>query len=67
MRNSPMPSFGLKINKPGYHPEIYKDFIGKDSPGHKYFPTESKVKRMEPSYSLPKFDRFHKPGTLAKL
>jgi len=67
LKNAPKITFGAHVRKPAYHHETYKDFIGGDSPGIKYFPSKDLVKRSNPCFSLPKFTRFHKPGSLKKL
>jgi hypothetical protein len=52
----------------GYHPENYTEFLGKSSPSAtKYNPSTKSTKSLEPRHAISKFERFHKPSSLAKL
>ena len=69
LRNSPRLSIGLPNykNKP-YFPEVSSEFIGRNSPAvTKYSPSMEATKTKEPEFSISKFQRFHKPSSLANL
>jgi len=69
MRNSPRSTIGLpKTKNKGYYPENKNDYMGSSSPApNRYNPNSQSVKILEPSMSVGKSQRFHKPSSVFNL
>ena len=64
-RNIPCLTFGQKVHKVGWHPELHADFVGKSSPPATKYSPEKKQKIKHGKISLEK--KFREPTSVTNL